>query len=274
MYVKWLGATSFFLNVNQLDFRARSANAVYEGTWVTSLYVIFATSIIFAWRGKTNKNIKLRGNAWVYPLDALWTADEREEDAARECDVFTPDGELVRASGSAQTQETLTLRFHDERVPVGRSIVYTRVPEASLWHFQNWDASENSHAAGLIPAVVRIIPEELLPLRVAKTRTHLREHLLRRVHACHKVKGNLLLFKCTTCKERFITFHPKHVPEMPLNVLATYPNNVAKWDSEPAEERTKEATFHKGQCQRCADSLKKLKETTLCAKWRLLARRI
>ena len=183
------------------------------------------------------KNKKLRGDAWVYPLDALWTVGEREEDPARECAVFTSDGGLVRAIHAAQTQELLTLHFHDERVPVGRWVVYARDPEASVWHLQKWDNRGSQDAAAPFPAVVRIIPEELLPLRVAKTRTHLREHLLRRVHACHKVKGNLLLFKCKTCKERFITFHPKHVPEMPLNVLATYPNKVAKWDSEPAEER-------------------------------------
>ena len=54
-FVKLLGVASFFLSVNQQDFRARSANAVYEATWVTSLYAIFAKSIFFAWRGKTKK---------------------------------------------------------------------------------------------------------------------------------------------------------------------------------------------------------------------------
>ena len=105
---------------------------------------------------------------------------------------------------------------------------------------------------------MRIVPEETLPLRVAKTRTRFREHVLRRVHACHKVWGNLVLFKCRVCKNRLVVFHPKHEPEMALDVVAAYPNKVHEWDQTPPEERSKAATFHKGVCQRCADSLKKV----------------
>ena len=43
-----------------------------------------------------------------------------------------------------------------------------------------------------------------------------------------------------------------------LGVLVAYPNDVETWDTLPACGRSKAATFHKGRCQRCADSLKKV----------------
>ena len=54
-YVKSLGVAFFYPKVTQRVFRAPSASAESEDTWVMSLYVIFAKSIIFACRGKTQK---------------------------------------------------------------------------------------------------------------------------------------------------------------------------------------------------------------------------
>ena len=80
------------------------------------------------------------------------------------------------------------------------------------------------------------------------------------MHACHRVLGNLVLFKCTTCKNRFVTYHPKHEPEMDLDVTAAYPNKVHRWDTSPPDERRKTATFHKGLCDRCHRSMDKAKD--------------
>ncbi len=111
-----------------------------------------------------------------------------------------------------------------------------------------------------LPEQVEAVPEEFVPLRLAKTRTRFREDLLRRVHECHNILGNLVLFKCRICKNRFVAFHPDHEPEpkMSLRILATYPNQVDTWDTPPPPGRSKVATFHEGRCKRCADSLKKV----------------
>ena len=89
-----------------------------------------------------------------------------------------------------------------------------------------------------IPLIVHIVPEDYVLLRHAKTRTRFREHLLRKVHDCQKVLGNLLLFKCVVCKNRLVAFHPDHQPSEELAITRTYPNAVAEWETEPDATRS------------------------------------
>ena len=132
--------------------------------------------------------------------------------------------------------------------------VYTKV----LRHLLDIDKSVATNVS--LSKTVHIVPEDYVPLRHAKTRTRFREHLLRKVHDCHKVQGNLVLFKCVTCKHRIVAFHPDHQPKEELTMTRTYPNAVAEWHTKPDATRTEAASFHKGRCQRCADSLAKVEK--------------
>ena len=134
-------------------------------------------------------------------------------------------------------------------------MTYTRPSPDSPWTFV-----KSLTADATLPVSVRIVPEDYVPLRHAKTRTRFREHLLEQVHKCHKVLGNLVLFKCVICKNRIVTFHPDHQPSEPLVMMKTYPNAVAEWHTSPTPERTKKAAFHKGKCQRCIDQLAKVEK--------------
>ena len=127
---------------------------------------------------------------------------------------------------------------------------------------RQWTFDKSFKASALLPTRVYIIPEDHVPLRHAKTRTRFRQHLLRCVHNCHKVLGNLVLFKCVVCKNRLVAFHPDHQPAEQLTVTKTYVNAVAEWETSPSVERTKDASFHKGTCKRCADSLAKVEKDT------------
>lgn len=40
----------------------------------------------------------------------------------------------------------------------------------------------------------------------------------------------------------------------------TYPNAVAEWHTFPGSERTKQAAFYKGNCQRCVEHLIKVEK--------------
>ena len=91
-----------------------------------------------------------------------------------------------------------------------------------------WSLEKSIHCKAWLPKSVRILPEDYIPLRHAKTCTRFREHLLRKSHDCHKVLGNLLLFKCVTCKNRIVTFHPDHQLVEELTMTRTYPNGVAE----------------------------------------------
>ena len=134
-------------------------------------------------------------------------------------------------------------------------MTYTRCSPDSPWTF-----AESMAADVTLPMSVRIVPEDHVPLRHAKTRTRFREQLLRQVHECHKVLGNLVLFKCVVCKHRLVAFHPDHQPSEPLAMMKTYPNAVAEWQTSPSSERTKQASFHKGKCQRCLEQLAKVEK--------------
>ena len=149
--------------------------------------------------------------------------------------------------------ETVTIYFQDSRMDTRRLVTYARKSVDASWSLEKSVARDVP-----LPVTVCIVPEDYVSLRHAKTRARFREHLLRKVHDCHKVLGNLLLFKCIVCKNRLVAFHPEHQPAEELSITRTYPNAVAEWHTTPDAARTKAASFHKGTCKRCADSLAKV----------------
>ncbi len=81
-----------------------------------------------------------------------------------------------------------------------------------------------------------------------------------------KILCSMVLFWCTTCNERFPTFHPKHTPESAsrLQTLATCPIAV-NWTSEnsPEDARAYTAPLVTGRCARCEADLEKIKNDPL-----------
>ena len=181
---------------------------------------------------------------WQNPWDAAMHNESNELDAS---------------TTVASPYESLTLRFHDASVQTTRLVSFTRKSPETSWSFSKSQAKDEDS----IPLKVHIVPEDYVPLRYAKTRTRFREYLLRKVHNCHKVLGNLLLFKCLICKNRLIAFHPDHQPSEELIMTKTYPNAVARWDIQPESTRTKVASFHTGDCQRCVDNLAKVEQDAI-----------
>ena len=76
--------------------------------------------------------------------------------------------------------------------------------------------------------------------------------MLQRVHTVQRFLGNMVLFKCNVCLERFPTFHPHHTPEHTFQCTKKCNIAVAEWDTLPGETREKMATLHTGICLRCA----------------------
>ena len=79
-----------------------------------------------------------------------------------------------------------------------------------------------------------------------------------------RVLCNMVLFHCTTCNNRFPTFHPKHKPQIDLQCLATCPVDVDTWE-DPSEENVPDhalmAPYCRGRCSRCAKQLDTEKQT-------------
>ena len=99
--------------------------------------------------------------------------------------------------------ETIRIYFHDSQVNTQRLVTYAREAVNAPWTLEKSAADDVP-----LPASVRIVPEDSVPLRHAKTRTRFREHLLRKVHDCHKVLGNLLLSNVLSVKIASSSFTP------------------------------------------------------------------
>ena len=100
--------------------------------------------------------------------------------------------------------------------------------------------------------------------RTAKLHSKFRSDLLASMLDAERVLCNMVLFHCTTCNNRFPTFHPTHKPQIALQCLATCPVEVDTWE-EPSEENLPDhalmAPYCRGRCARCAKQLATEKET-------------
>ena len=189
----------------------------------------------------------------------MLTTQLKNQDPTNPMDTHQMTAQLVDFANVEQ-QEHLTIRFHDSSIESRSDVTYSRISPDRPWTFL-----KSLRPDSTLPTSVQIVPEDYVPLRHAKTRTRFREHLLRCVHDCHKVLGNLVLFKCVVCKNRLVTFHPDHQPSEQLTVTRTYLNAVEEWHNPTSSERTKTASFHKGKCQRCEDTLRKVEKDTALA---------
>ena len=111
-----------------------------------------------------------------------------------------------------------------------------------------------------IPERASICGTDHVPVRTAKLHITFREKLLRRMLEGQKVLSNMVLFQCTTCNERFPTWHPDHKPDFELECLKECDIEVYHWNDAPGAELTRHATLHRGCCARCHKSLEKVKD--------------
>ena len=109
-----------------------------------------------------------------------------------------------------------------------------------------------------LPTVIIACGSDHVPVRTAKIHTAFREKLLRQMLAGQKVLCNMVLFHCTSCNNRFPTFHRNHEPEFQLECLKQCSIEVAEWYDEPGKPTTRHATLHRGMCMRCRKSLDKV----------------
>ena len=142
-------------------------------------------------------------------------------------------------------------------------VCYERAPGSLEWTM----CKKQTHQNGLFqddllqfpPAIIACGPDHI-PVRTAKIHTSFREKLLRQMLAGQRVLCNMVLFHCTTCNNRFPTFHPKHKPEFQLDCVKNCCIEVHEddWQDLPSDETTQHATLHRGRCMKCRKSLEKV----------------
>ena len=93
-------------------------------------------------------------------------------------------------------------------------------------------------------------------MRMAKVHRKFREKFLRRMLDAQRVLCNMVLFHCTTCNNRFPTWHPdkKYHPEFQLQCLRTCSIDVHEWYDAPPRANAQHATVQRGLCARCQKS--------------------
>ena len=158
-------------------------------------------------------------------LGSLWTAQELADDPRRQC-VFKTDVEQI-------TAEKVHVQYR------GNQMIFERTQGQVVWSISSKDAHPDLVSATATP------PEKLqfslcadgahTVARTAKLHSKFRSDLLASMLDAERVLCNMVLFHCTTCNNRFPTFHPKHRPQIDLQCLATCPVDVDTWE-DPSEE--------------------------------------
>ena len=162
-----------------------------------------------------------------------------------------------------KTFEYMQVNF--EAIPAVRPRInarYERIRGEHVWYLDHMGTRrlnkvKDSHLNSL-PQRSTICGSDHAPVRTAKIHTAFREKLLRRMLDAQKLLSNMVLFHCTTCNERFPTWHPKHRPDFALECLKDCDIEVHEWYDLPATERTRHATLHRGLCIRCHKNLQKV----------------
>ena len=135
--------------------------------------------------------------------------------------------------------------------PPGQDVTYVS-NDSDLWT----NLQPTSATVSLSPA--KLCLESTLPLRGAKIHIFFKKGLLQRISAAHDCLGNMILFKCSVCKERFPTFHPDCQPGDVLQTTAHCSLAVHSWDRPLPPVNSQHAGFATGCCQRCHASLQKV----------------
>jgi hypothetical protein len=141
-------------------------------------------------------------------LARLWTDAEMRADARRRRDVAHAPAAAASAVACAHgppVADHETLRLMDR----GFKVLYIRRRGEVAW--TRAAATLRSRAAARLsqwPERAVFCGDTHVPPRTCKNRAVFRERLLRKVHDVHRVLGNLVLFHCRVCRERFPTFVP------------------------------------------------------------------
>ena len=136
-------------------------------------------------------------------------ADAGKKGRSKRLDVSKVNAILAIASVQVPNEVVLTVAVAQQPVAV----------KFVLQSNNNWLEQDSSR-------VFRIVLEESVPLRQPKAQVEFNLDMLHRVRDCHKVLGNAVLFKCNTCSNRFVTWHPNHRPSADLDVCKGYPKEV------------------------------------------------
>ena len=145
--------------------------------------------------------------------------------------------------------------------PPARNCVYTRQEGEHYWNLESVTTTHGKDCGTSgFPARVSICSTDHVPVRTAKVHTKFREKLLRRMLDAQRVLGNMVLFHCTTCNNRFPTWHPdkKYHPDFQLQCVRTCSIDVHEWYDAPPPANAQHATVHRGSCARCHKSLQKV----------------
>ena len=185
-------------------------------------------------------------------VSVLWTPLELAEDPARSC-TWRP--QCTKSSGYA-----MTLRFLDHSVLARSNDVryLCSLPDCEPVSWMTWPQSSPAS-----PSPVAICLESTVPLRSAKVALSFRKHLLQRVCDAHEMLHNLILFRCSVCKERFPTFHPLCEPPFDLQSAAHCRIAVYSWDQDQPPLGKTMAPIATGCCHRCSDSIRKVSRDPL-----------
>ena len=181
--------------------------------------------------------------------------------------VTRDDNETDATDLMSQNIETICIRYHDSRIATQTDVTYTRCSADNPWTF-----AKSLRADETLPLSIHIVPEDHVSLRHAKTRTRFREHLLRQVHECHKVLGNLISFQMHRLHKSPGCFSSRASAVRAACRDENVSTCIAEWETSPSKERSKEASFHKGKCQRCLEQLAKVEKiysfARYCYFWR------
>ena len=158
--------------------------------------------------------------------------------------------------------EQLFVRFPGSATHKRTTVVYERALGAKEWTLNGkrtlTDPQLKREDLEEFPTVVTVCGTDHIPVRTAKIHTTFREKMLRQMLTGQRVLGNMVLFHCTTCNNRFPTFHPDHMPDFQPECFKNCSVEVYDWHDRPGAETTQHATLHRGQCMRCHKSLEKV----------------
>ena len=127
----------------------------------------------------------------------------------------------------------VTIRLMKQPEVFTQEVVYKSDLSTAQWELHSVDPQDEPFA----PNQVAICPQSELCVRTGKIHAHFRHDLLVKMRDFQSIVCNMLLFHCTICNERFVSFHPEHLPPFKLEVLKQYPWKVHEWETQPGPEK-------------------------------------
>ena len=91
-------------------------------------------------------------------------------------------------------------------------------PPRLLQRVEVWKKKLEELENPVLREVWEVVPVKRIPLRVAKYDVVFEKEPLDAVRAMHAIVGQMVMFRCECCNERFPTFHPAYEPPEELNL--------------------------------------------------------